>query len=73
MSSKQDSSKLASTAGNEKEANPSLEVRENDKLFKEKFATLFNDERLSDIILHVGDEYFYAHRFMLVVGSEVFE
>lgn len=72
MSSKQESSKLALTAGNE-EANPSLEVRENDKLFKEKFATLFNDERLSDIILHVGDEYFYAHRFMLVVGSEVFE
>lgn len=53
--------------------NPSLEHIEDDKLFVGKFSSLYNDERLSDVILHVGDERFYAHKFMLIVCSEVFE
>ncbi|XP_045197983.2 BTB/POZ domain-containing protein 17-like isoform X2 [Mercenaria mercenaria] len=54
-------------------SNPSLENIHNDKLFVERFTSLYNNEKLSDIILHVGDERFYAHKFMLIVCSEVFE
>ena len=55
------------------EGNPSLEVRDNSKSFMECFSKLYNNPRLSDIILHIGDEMFYAQRFLLVVCSEVFE
>ncbi|KAL4233057.1 BTB/POZ domain-containing protein 17 [Mactra antiquata] len=57
----------------EKISNPSLETIENDKLFVNRFACLFNNERLSDIIVNVGDDRFFAHKFILIVCSEVFE
>lgn len=53
--------------------NPSYEVIEKDKLFVERFCSLYNNERLSDVVLHVGEERFYAHKFMLITCSEVFE
>ncbi|XP_060580004.1 BTB/POZ domain-containing protein 17-like isoform X2 [Ruditapes philippinarum] len=53
--------------------NPSLENIENNKLVVDRFASLFNNEKLSDIIIQVGDERFYAHKFMLIICSEVFE
>ncbi|KAH3725252.1 BTB/POZ domain-containing protein 17-like [Dreissena polymorpha] len=53
--------------------NPSLETHKNDKLFIERFSSLFNAEKLSDIVLAVGDQRFYAHKFMLIVSSDVFE
>ena len=53
--------------------NRSLERIQNDKNFIERFATLYNSEVLSDIILRVGDERFFAHKFMLITCSEVFE
>ena len=53
--------------------NPSLERVQNDKNFVERFAMLYNSEIFSDIILRVGDERFFAHKFMLITCSEVFE
>lgn len=55
------------------ENNPSLEVRKNDEEFMGRFATLYDNKRLSDIILNVGDDRYHAHRFMLVLSSDVFE
>lgn len=73
MSTKKSSGEMSQSSECSEDNNPSLEVAENDKLFKERFAALFNNPRLSDIILHVGEEVFYAHRFMLVACSDVFE
>lgn len=54
------------------ENNPSLEKRSNDAIFIERFASLFDSEQLSDVILRVGDRRFHAHKFILVVNSDVF-
>lgn len=59
--------------GNSKADNPSFEVVQNDKLFVERFAILFNSQKLSDITLCVGDDRYYAHKFVLVTCSEVFQ
>lgn len=55
------------------DTNPSLERVQNDRVFVERFAMLYNSEVFSDIILRVGDERFFAHKFMLITCSEVFE
>lgn len=34
---------------------------------------VFNKPVFSDIILRVGDDRFYAHRFVLITASSVFE
>ncbi|KAK7503187.1 hypothetical protein BaRGS_00005452 [Batillaria attramentaria] len=39
----------------------------------ERYEKLFNNEQFSDIVLRVGDDRFYAHRFILVTASNVFE
>ena len=53
--------------------NPSLEQIQDDKLFVQRFSILYNNEMFSDIILRVGDERYFAHKFMLITCSEVFE
>ena len=55
------------------DTNPSLEKVQNDRAFVERFAMLYNSEVFSDIILRVGGERFFAHKFMLITCSEVFE
>ena len=39
----------------------------------QRYKDLFKQERLSDVVLRVGDERFHAHRFVLVTASSVFE
>ncbi|WAR06922.1 BTBDH-like protein [Mya arenaria] len=54
------------------DSNPTREIRKNDATFTERFAALYNNERLSDIVLRVGDDRYHAHKFMLIVSSDVF-
>ena len=39
----------------------------------QRYKDLFKQERLSDVVLRVGDQRFHAHRFVLVTASSVFE
>ncbi|XP_076445744.1 BTB/POZ domain-containing protein 17-like [Babylonia areolata] len=39
----------------------------------QRYKNLFMQERLSDIVLRVGDQRFHAHRFVLITASGVFE
>ncbi|KAK3576493.1 hypothetical protein CHS0354_034168 [Potamilus streckersoni] len=55
------------------DANPSLETVKNDTQFIQRFRELYNSEVFSDIILRVGNERFFAHKFMLITASEVFD
>lgn len=39
----------------------------------ERFKLLFNSEQFSDIVIRVGDQRYFAHRFILITASSVFE
>lgn len=39
----------------------------------QRYKDLFKQERLSDVVLRVGDQRFQAHRFVLITASSVFE
>lgn len=49
------------------------EVISDAKAFVERFTVLFNSPFFSDIKLHVGDQVYYGHRFILASASKVFE
>lgn len=53
--------------------NPTMEEITDDKTFILRFESLFNTERFSDVILKVGDERYFAHKFILKTHSDVFE
>ncbi|XP_059152446.1 BTB/POZ domain-containing protein 17-like [Physella acuta] len=55
------------------QADTGSELIDDSKAFVERFAVLFNSSSFSDVHLRVGEQSFYAHRFILASASKVFE
>lgn len=57
---------------NEEVTNPTLEEVNDESAVSSRFEELFNCPLFSDIKLNIGDDQYYAHKFLLVTASEVF-
>lgn len=58
---------------NEEVTNPTLEEVNDESAVSSRFEELFNCPLFSDIKLNIGDDQYYAHKFLLVTASEVFK
>ncbi|XP_064638054.1 BTB/POZ domain-containing protein 17-like isoform X3 [Lineus longissimus] len=51
---------------------PSVEILRDDLNFIQNVSQFFNQQSLSDVVLKIGDQRFYGHKFVLAKSSDVF-
>ncbi|XP_067676062.1 BTB/POZ domain-containing protein 17-like isoform X1 [Haliotis asinina] len=63
----------AKDEGLNKKQNLTLETIKDEAAFVSRFSALYNSSNLSDLVLRVGRDRYYSHRFILITASDVFE